>query len=672
MTPRRNIGIVAHIDAGKTTLTEQLLVLTGVIRRPGSVEDGSTVSDWREQEQERGITIGSAAVTTSWRGTEITLVDTPGHVDFTVEVERALTVLDGVVVVLSGPDGVQAQTQTVWHQAARHRLPIVGFVNKLDRPGFDDDALQEDIRQRLGIEPMPLQVPVVTGGDTIELLDVLAGDRLRWDAVRSKAGARAPVRAAVTDEEEELLLEIARERVIDLVASYDDGLARAVLEDRAPTPAQWTQAIAAAVQARACLPLVYGVARTGAGPRAVLDAVVDYLPAPERAAAPRVFDAATGAPLMARQGRETAAFVFKTEPRRGGRRVAFVRVFSGTLRSGEPLFGVPGREQYAPLELVRLLGGWGDPTESLEEGAIGGVVLAAEGPAPRTGATLTPGALGVTFESIRVPDPVITIAVEATDAEADARLRKALHEMASDDPSLAVLGEPETGRTLLAGMGELHLELAIERLSRDLGEEIRTGDLRPRGRFVMERATVGRGAFMAHTVPHAQVEIEIEITPVPGADPAAARYRVDPPPHPSWRRALDAALEATLVHELDVAGASVEVTALDFSGAGLVSRGFWEAAQIAVRDAIARVPPVPAEPWMQLSVVVPDEHVGRVSGDLARRRARIQGSSTRGALQVLSVQAPLGEMIRYATDLRSLTGGRGSFTMEPIGYRSLG
>ena len=668
MSARRNIGIVAHIDVGKTTLTEQILVLTGVIRRPGSVEDGSTVSDWREQEQQRGITIGSAAVSCRWRDTEITLVDTPGHVDFTVEVERSLTVLDGVVVVFSGPDAVQAQTQTVWHQAASHQLPVIGFINKLDRPGFDDEVLQQDIRDRLGMEPMPLQIPIPAEGGSVELLDVLAGEHLRWQGVGTKRGARPPERTPIADEEHELLVELARDRILDLVAAFDDDLASTVLDDGQPTHEQWRRAIRAAVHQRACLPLVYGVARTGAGPDAVLDAVVDYLPAPDEGPAPTVYDAATGTRVGPWAGPDAAAFVFKTEPRRGGRRMTFVRVFSGTIESDAAIFAVPGGQRHEPQELVRLLGGWEEATDSLHAGAIGGIILPHDGPSLLTGATIAPGPLNITFESVRVPDPVITVAIEAADAEADARLRGALQDMTSDDPSLALLVEADTGRMLLAGMGELHLELAIERLTRELGIDCTAGDLRPRTRSMIDRPAIGTGGFAADTVPRAGVELEIIVRPVVEAGPAAPLYSAEPPPDPRWRKALDEALHTTLVHEYDVTGAGVEVTRLDFSGAGLTARGFYEAAQSAVRDALSGVRPQPAEPWMHLSVVVPDEHVGRVSGDLARRRARIQGSTTRGVLQVLDVRAPLAEMIRYATDLRSLTGGRGTFTMEPIGY----
>ncbi|MGM0574937.1 MAG: GTP-binding protein [Myxococcota bacterium] len=671
---QRNIGIVAHIDAGKTTLTEQVLVCGGALRRPGSVEHGSTVTDWLLQEQERGITIGSAAVACRWRDADVVLVDTPGHVDFTVEVERSLTVLDGVVVVLSGPDGVQAQTQTVWHQAARHRLPVIGFVNKLDRPGFDDEALQEDVSERLGIEPLPMQVPVEHGGSRLVLLDVLAEERLVWEGVDRKGAPRAPVREPIEDDEEHLHVTLARERIVDAVASWDDDFAERILEGDVAPVQDWHRAVARATHARACLPLVYGVARAGAGVEAALGAVLRYLPPPTEARHPDVFDLRTGRPVGSwarHRAGEVAAFVFKTERRVRGRRIAWVRVFEGTLEAGAIVRRLPGGETLRVEEAFRLFGGEEEPVSALREGTIGAIVPDDEDALPRTGETLAVGDLAVTFESVRVPTPVISVSVEAEDLEEDARMRRALEEIATDDPSLAVVGDRETGQTLLAGMGELHLELAIERIRREHGVAIRSGPLRPRRRNVLSRAATGHAERHQGTVPHGTVSLTLRLEPGAQGPSDGCRWEAAPPDRREWREATEGGVRHALEHEADVVDAIAIIEAIESHGAGLTPRLFWEAGAAAVRVALSDSGPVPAEPWMALTIVVPEGYVGRVSTDLARRRGRIRGSSSRGGLQILDAAAPLAEVVRYATELRSLTGGRATFSMEPAGYQSV-
>ncbi len=671
----RNIGIVAHIDAGKTTLTEQLLTLTGVVSRPGAVEDGSTVADWMAQEQERGITIASAAVSCTWRGVSVTLVDTPGHVDFTVEVERSLTVLDGAVVVFSGPEGVQAQTHTVWHQAARRGLPVVGFVNKLDREGFDDAALQDEIRERLGIEPLPLQVPQVDGRGGLVLLDVIRRERLVWDDVGRRGRPRPPRRQPIEDEEELLEVEIAMERIIDVVSQHDDSFAEIALAG-GPLPIETCfRALAAATAERACMPLLYGCARAGVGADLLLDAVLVALPDPAAARAPLVYEVGAGEVVEdwhPREGGELAAFVFKTEVRQSGERLAFVRVFQGQLRTGVSVTRLPRAEPWVVGQLVTLVGGEQEPVSTLGPGAIGGVLVAEDAPLPRTGDTLVAEdreQWEVTFESVRVPTPVIAVAVEAPDLEEDARMREALRRLVRDDPSLSIASDAVTGRTLLAGMGELHLELAVDRVRREHGITIRAGALAPRCRRVVRRDALGRAAYHAETVPGGAVEIALRLEGGAVHGEAPIVYRCDPPERPEWRHALDAGIARALYQDGDIVDTRAVVEELTSRGSGLAPVGFWEVGRQATADALDRAGSREAEPWMALSIVVADEHVGRVSSDLARRRAKILGSHSRGVLQVLSAEAPLAELIRYATDLRSLTAGRATFTMEPVGYR---
>lgn len=667
----RNIGILAHIDAGKTTLTEQLLHVTGAIRRAGSVEDGSTVTDWMVQEQERGITIASAAISCQWRGTEITIVDTPGHVDFTMEVERSLRVLDGCVVVISGPDRVQAQTETVWHQASRHGVPAVGFVNKLDRPGHDEEALLASIRERLGVEPVQLHLPVDHGNSRVAVIDVLGARCLSWGEVHKKAGARAPTERALT-EDEELERQLALERIIDAVASYDDAFAELILAGETPSRERYLLALKRAVLARGCLPLLYGAARAGVGIQAVADGVVALLPGPEEARSRRVYSLDSGQRGTVGPGEPgSAAFVFKTETRRRGRLV-YVRCFAGRVEPGDKLFRQPAGVSYVPERLVRVFGGDLETVAALEAGMIGGILHAASDDPPATGDTLSSGDWGWTYERVDVPRPVIGVVVEAEDADGDRQMREALRQLVRDDPSLIMSSDPETGQVVLSGMGELHLELACERVRREHGLALRVGTPRARRRHLVTGGAEGRGVFDTGTVPHSRVEVDLRVAPIDGGLGQIIRFEGDPPGRASFRDALEAGLHAALEEAFGTGVVGVEVTLERVSDHGVDPHpvGFRNAAYEALGEALAAAETVHAEPWMSLSVVAPDEAIGRVVGELSRRRGKIRGSETRGTMQVLIAEAPLAELIGYATALRSLTAGRGIFTMEPVGYRA--
>jgi elongation factor G len=669
----RNIGIVAHIDAGKTTLTEQLLVLTGFLRSPGSVEDGTTVADWRRPERERGITIGSAAVTSRWRDHEVTIVDTPGHVDFTLEVERTLTVIEGIVLVLSAPDGVQAQTQAVWDQAAHHALPAMAFVNKLDRPGVDDLALQAEIRERLGLEPVPLQVLLVAEPDCLRLLDLVAGEVLEWRNLTARSGPRQPARRAPAGDQEEFELFAGRERLADAVSPWDDALTEMVLDDREPTEADWRRAIRAAVRARGCLPLVYGVARAGAGAAQLLDAVVAYLPSPAQAPARPIFgcdpDGVT-ATWPPDSPQPPTAFVFKTEWRGRDRRVAWIRVFSGTIGLGRGLSRPADPQPVDVAELARLVGGTEEPIAALEDGTIGAIVGQSGQRFPMMGDTLVDGPVRWVFEPVAVPAPVIAVALEAPDADGQAAIQRALDELVTDDPSLAVMTDPLTGQTLLLGMGELHLELVAEELVRDRALTCRVGPARVHLRRTIAAAAEGVGTSRDDHDRDGEVTIRVRLAPT---DLSGVAQIAALPAHEldaAAATALSAGLRHVLVDLEDLVQARLEVLEIRATGSSAQPpRSYWDAGVAAAHAAILGARSQPAEPWVAAEVTAPDEAIGRVTGDLAKRRARIHGATSRGAVQQLAVTAPMAEMLSYATDLRSMTSGRGSFSMRPIGYR---
>ncbi|TNF28879.1 MAG: GTP-binding protein [Deltaproteobacteria bacterium] len=672
--PLRNIGILAHIDAGKTTLTENLLHATGAIRYPGAVEHGSTATDWLLQEQERGITIASAAISCRWRDVEITIVDTPGHVDFTMEVERSLRVLDGVVLVISGPDGVQAQTETVWHQALRRRIPAIATINKLDRPGFEDGRVLADIRERLGIEPIPLFVPC-SGEGEIALVDVVEGDVVSWALDGLVRRQRASSTRRGLSDAERAVRDAALERLIDAVASFDDAFAEEVLSGDVPAPASIRRALRRAMAAQACLPVLYGAVRFGIGVEQVADAIVDLLPAPDEVPPPLTYELATGQELGPGEGLDPAvpaAFVFKTEIRPRGERLVFVRVFSGTLEVGQPLIRLPDGEPCRITEIDRIMGGDADPVPRLETGMIGGLPWPRDAASPLTGETLAAAGQGVTFERIDAPQPVISVTVEARDPEAHERIHGYLRELAADDPSLVLSVDPGTGQTMLSGMGELHVALAVERAARDTGHEIRTGLPIARIRQIIIAEGTGRAEQSDTWGGRGHVAIEITARPIPHGLGDVVRYEATRCRRPDWREALEAGLQAGIgtdgMSMTDVVGVELIVTTIEISGSDIAPVVFRDAARDAVRAALEAGGLENAEPWVSLGVVVPEAVVGRLVGDLARRGARIRGSESRGASQIVSAEAPLARMIGFATDLRSMSGGRGLFTMEPVGY----
>jgi elongation factor G len=664
---RRNLGIIAHIDAGKTTLTEQLLCLGGVIRRPGSVEDGSTVSDWMAQEQRRGITIGSAAVTCGWRDTAVTLIDTPGHVDFTWEVSRCLRVLDGAIVVISGPDGVQAQTRVVWHQAADHQLPIIGWINKLDRPGMVHEALLDEIESTLGIEPVPMQVPLEYGSGVVTVLDILTGERRTWSDATKQLGTRAPL-VSQPNPEEEALLEIAQERLGDALASHDDALAELLIEGISPEPSDWLRALSTAVHARACLPLYYGCARAGIGIQAIMDAVLELLPSPQEAVAPRLYSGGAedqGVPLPA--DAPLIAYVFKTETRPGGHRIAWVRVFRGVLESNVPTVRLPSGALFSPSEVVRLAGGLENPVAKLTAGEVGGLLVMEGAELPATGETLVLGSEERSFEPFGPPSPVVAITLESERDEDLPRLRDAVHAMAADDDSLVISVDRDTGQLVLSGMGELHLEVACERLRAEYGIAYRAGRMHPRRQHSLVAPVEATGDFRLEENPDGHVIVHLRIERA--GDEASSVSLATPLSDPSHQTALVDGVRQILFDRADLHAVSAMITHVESRGGGLSPRCFWEAGSLAAADSLTRATLIELIPWVTITLVIPDDRVGGVLGDLARRAVRIRSTEARGSMVVLTGDAMLGQMIHYATDLRSLTAGRGSVTIAAAGFR---
>ncbi len=661
----RNIGIIAHIDAGKTTVTERVLFYTGLTHRLGSVDEGTTVTDFMPQERERGITIQSAAITCTWRDHQVNIIDTPGHIDFTAEVQRSLRVLDGGVVVFDGVAGVEPQSETVWRQADRYRVPRICFVNKMDRVGADYWRTIGTIVRRLGANPVAVQLPIGAESEFCGVVDLIEEKAVIFCGQEHGD-------PLVSDVPADLEAEVGRRReeMIEKLAELDDDLAARYLEGEEFSPAELRAALRRATLAGQVVPVLCGSALRNKGVQLLLDAVVDYLPSPPDLPPMAGKDAETGETIACAADPEApaAALVFKisTDPYMG--RLAYFRVYSGTVRRGEALLNPSTGQRERIGRLVRMHADRREEVDEIPAGDIGAVLGLK---ATMTGETLSAEAQPVVLEQITFPAPVIELAVEPrTKADQD-RLSLALQRLTEEDPTFQVRRDERLEQTILAGMGELHLDVLLDRLRREFGVDTRVGrpqvayyetitrPARAEGRLVKQ--TGGRGQF-------AVVELEVESLPagtgfvfenkvVGGAVPRQFISAVEAGIRDAMSRGVLA--EHPMV--------DLKVTLLDGKAHEVDSseRAFRTAASMALRKAVSQADPILLEPIMRLEVVVPEEHTGDVIGDLSARMASVTGIESRnGSGQSIEADVPLAAMFGYATALRSRTQGRGTFVME--------
>ena len=661
----RNIGIIAHIDAGKTTVTERVLFYSGLTHRLGSVDDGTTVTDFMPQERERGITIQSAAITSTWRDYQINVIDTPGHIDFTAEVQRSLRVLDGGIVVFDGVAGVEPQSETVWRQADRYGVPRICFVNKMDRVGANFNEAIGSITKRLGANPVPVQMPIGVESDFCGVVDLIEGKAIAYCG-------EDHTEPAVTEVPEELQSEfvLRREEMIEKLAELDDDLAERYLEGE-ELPAELLCAVLRqATLSGEAVPVLCGTALRNKGVQMLLDAVVHYLPSPLDVRPMEGTDPQTGEAIAcpADPDEPTAALVFKitTDPYMG--RLAYFRVYSGVVRRGESLFNPITRKRERIGRLVRM---HADRREEVEEIAAGdiGAVLGLKG--TTTGETLSDEARPVVLEQISFPAPVIELAVAPrTKADQD-KLSVALQRLMEEDPTFQVRTDERLSQTVLAGMGELHLDVILDRMRREFGVDTKIG--RPQVAYyeTITRPASAEGRLVKQTGGRGQFAVvELEIEPLPSGTGFVFENKVvgGAVPRqfvPAVRAGvLDAMAKGVLAEHPIV---DVKVTLVDGKAHDVDSseRAFRTAASMAVRKAVSRANPILLEPVMQLEVVVSDDHTGDVIGDLSARTATITGIESRnGSGQSIQADVPLAAMFGYATALRSRTQGRGTFVME--------
>jgi elongation factor G len=665
----RNIGIIAHIDAGKTTVTERILYYTGLTHRLGSVDEGTTVTDFMPQERERGITIQSAAITCTWRDYQINIIDTPGHIDFTAEVQRSLRVLDGGVVVFDGVAGVEPQSETVWRQADRYRVPRICFVNKMDRVGANYWRTIDSIVKRLGAKPVAVQMPIGAEGDFCGIVDLVEEKAIIYCGEEhtqpSVTEVPAELRAEVSRRREEMiekLTEVDSDDALDLADRYLEGeeISAAVLQ----------AALRRATLAGQVVPVLCGTALRNKGVQMLLDAVVAYLPSPSDVPPMIGTNAKTGEAIACLPHSEepTAALVFKisTDPYMG--RLAYFRVYSGTVQRGDTLVNAKNGQQERIGRLLRMHADRREEVDAIPAGDIGAVLGLK---ATTTGETLSAEGRPLALEQISFPAPVIELAIEPqTKADQD-KLSLALQRLLEEDPTLQVRQHERSGQTLLAGMGELHLEVVLERLRREFSVgtnvgrpqvayyETITRPARAQGRLVKQ--TGGRGQF-------AVVELEVEPLPsgsgyvfennvVGGAVPRQFISSVEAGIRDGLSRGVVAEQPIVDIKVMLVDGKAHDVDSSE--------RAFHTAASMAVRKAVAQADPILLEPIMRVEVVAPDDYTGDVIGDLSARAASITGMDNRnGNGQSIQADVALASMFGYATALRSRTQGRGSFVME--------
>ena len=661
----RNFGIMAHIDAGKTTTAERILFYTGKKHKLGTVDDGTADMDWMEQERERGITITSAATSCQWKGRSLNLIDTPGHVDFTIEVERSMRVLDGGVVVMCAVGGVEPQTETVWRQADRYNVPRIVFVNKMDRVGADFYRALDSMRERLNAKPTPIHLPIGSEDAFKGYIDLIENKAYFWadDAEADETGAEAgEMPADMRGAAEAARMELAETAAVE---SEDDALIEAFLETEDLTPNEIRKGLRAATLKGGAFPVLCGAVLRNRGAQPLLDAVVEFLPSPLDVPPVEGVHPTTGDPLTRKPADEepTAALAFKIAADPNVEKVAFARVYSGQIRTGDQLLNPRAKRRERITRIVRV---HANQRESTPAAQAGDIVMLIGPRQTATGDTLCDPKHPILLEAIQAPEPVMSIALEARADRDKEEMLRALGILLQEDPTLEAREDPETGQQILSGMGELHLEIIVDRLLREFKVEARASDPQVSYRETILAEAEAFGRFTQKTEDGALIgEAHARVKPLPRGTGNRTEFGA---PEGSVSSAIrSAALEgaAAALSSGVLEGCPLQdVEARVNASTGQEPLAVSAAAAIAVENALRKASPALLEPVMRLQAVVPSEYLGRTLGDLSSRRVQILGVETQEAAEIIRADAPLAEMKRYATTLRSLTQGRGSHTME--------
>ena len=665
----RNIGIAAHIDAGKTTTTERILFYTGVAHKLGEVHEGTAITDWMEQERERGITITAAAISTSWNDHRVNIIDTPGHVDFTIEVERSMRVLDGVVAVFCSVGGVQPQSETVWRQADRYQVPRIAFVNKMDRTGANFFKVYEQMRDRLRANAVPIQIPIGAESDFQGIVDLVQMNARIYqdDLGKSYEDTEIP-------ENMKELAEEYRTKLIEAVAETDEALIEKYLEGEELTLEEIKKGLRQGTIAGSIVPMLCGSAFKNKGVQLLLDAVVDYLPSPTEVAAIKgVLPDGTEAVRKADDNEPFSALAFKIAADPFGR-LTFMRVYSGVLQKGSYVYNSTKQQKERISRLVVLKSNERIEVDELRAGDLGAAIGLKN---TITGDTLCDEANPIILESLFIPEPVISVAVEPKTKQDMDKLSKALQALSDEDPTFRVSVDQETNQTIIAGMGELHLEILVDRMLREYKVEANVGQPQVAYRETIRKPAKAEGKYIKQSggkgqYGHAVIEVE------PG-EPASGFEFVSkivggsiPKEYiPAVENGVKEACESGIVAGYPLI--DIKVTLVDGSYHEVDSNemAFKIAGSMAIRDAVMKSSPVILEPMMKVEVEVPEDFLGDVMGDLNSRRGNIEGMNSEAGLAKVTAKVPLAAMFGYATDIRSKTQGRGIFSMEFSHYEEV-
>ena len=665
----RNIGLMAHIDAGKTTTTERILFYTGVSHRIGDVDAGNTVMDWMEQERERGITITSAATSSSWKNHYINIIDTPGHVDFTVEVERSLRVLDGAIAVFDAVQGVEPQSETVWRQADRYRVPRIAFMNKMDRTGADFFASVDSMRKKLGAVPVPVQIPIGKEEGFRGSVDLIEMNAVYFDD--ESLGAAFEVADVPTD-----VVELAaryREQMIEAVAEFDDSVLERYLNGQKLSSDEIRRALRAGTLALKVTPVLCGAAFRNKGVQPLLDAVIAYLPSPHDVPPVTAQEVNSDNQVMRypSSSEPFAALAFKimSDPYAGS--LTYFRVYSGTVQAGDSILNATqGKKE----RIGRLLRMRANKRDDIGEVGAGDIAAAVGLKGVRTGDTLCDPRNPILLEVMTFPDPVLSMAIEPKTKQDQEKLGVGLGKLVHEDPTFKVQTDDDTGQTVISGMGELHLEVFVDRLKREFGVDANVGKPQVAYRETIRKSADGSGKHVKQSGGHGQYgHVELRIDPVGDGEGFefnnAIKGGAIPKEYvPAVEDGVREAMEAGVLAGYPIRNVKVTLVDGTYHEVDSSELAFKIAGSMAFRSAVQKANPVLLEPLMSVDVLVPRDYMGDVITNLNARRGKIHGMHVRGGSQIIEAGAPLAEMFGYATDLRSRTQGRATFSMKFLRY----
>ncbi|RNC71334.1 MAG: elongation factor G [Desulfuromonadales bacterium] len=665
----RNIGIISHIDAGKTTVSERILFYSGETHKMGEVHDGDAVMDWMPQEQERGITITSTATTCRWGGCWINLIDTPGHIDFTIEVERSLRVLDGAVAIFSAVEGVQPQSESVWRQADRYRVPRIAFINKMDRIGADWAATLRQMEEKLGARPVPLQLPVGIEASFAGVIDLAAMEFVTFsEADQGRTTIRQPLPAELLDAARE-----ARERLVETAADCDDAILADFLDGGNIAADRLWRALRAGTIACRIVPVLFGSALRNKGIQPILDAVITCLPSPLDVppASGRHLEGHTTETLPCDPKGHLCTLAFKVQSDEG-RKLTYLRIYSGTIKAGAALWN---SNRGCFEKTARLFRMHAHKREPIDEAVAGDIVAAAGLKAVLTGDTLCDPAHRLVLAGLSVPEPVVSLAVEAKRIDDRDKLLPALEKLQWEDPSFRVREDEETGQTILTGMGELHLEVVTDRLEREFGVHVTTGRPQVVYRETITRPVERQEIFRTEFEGKVQGgEVHLRLTPLARGEgvriivPPAAELGITQELRTAAAESLERSTASGCRTSYPLTDLEVRVTAIPAEPGITTEAGVRAAAGRGLLMAARDGGPMLLEPIMDLELVTPADHAGKVLGSVQQKRGRIDGIVTQGAFETIRALVPLAEMFGFMTELRGATKGRGTYTMEFARY----